>query len=356
MARVVFFAIFFSLILLSSVWIWVGLLLPANLPSIVTTIFGGIFAAAAVSFALVVFGIRQFQWGGRLSQWIEAYFFSFLGINSFMFVWALVASVLTLAGVDPVMAARGCLVAAHVLMLIAFIFAIRGPRLVHISLKSEKNISPLKVVQITDLHIGATIGSQYVARTVNLALQAQPDLIVLTGDIGDGDPETHPKSLRELSRLKAPLGVIGVLGNHEHYRGAEKWMTALTQAGVKMLENSRHMLEWQGKEVVVHGLAAIEKAAPQLAKTHDEQLHIVLSHYPSHAPLAARANATLFLAGHTHGGQFWPWTWVIGFFHRYSRGLYQVENTHVYVSPGTGYWGPPLRLGAPAEVTAISIG
>ena len=339
------FLLFFSLIVMSSVWIWVGLLIPAQLPTALSSIFAVAFGLAAVALVIVIFGIRRLQWGSRFSQWIEAYFFSFLGFNSFLFVWAVVAALLIVAGVDPVEAARGCLLAALGLMFVAMFFALRGPRLVTVGEAKENS---LKVVQISDLHIGATIGSRYVARVVDLALQAKPDLIVLTGDIGDGDPQTHPKSMRELARLQAPFGVVGVLGNHEHYRGAGKWVEALTQAGVKMLLNESHAFVWQGENILVHGLEASQGNELKVPNAH-----IVLSHYPAHATAAAQAGAKLFLAGHTHGGQFWPWTLVIGFFHRYSRGLYEVNGTRVYVSPGTGYWGPPMRLGALAEVTLL---
>lgn len=348
--------LFFNLVGFACFVIWQWLLLPAALAPLLLFLFIGMFVAGAVSLLMILFFFRNLrstplQWLSKWTSLIEAYFFSFLGVNSFLFIAGLVSFVLITFGFDPVRVARSCLLSAFLLIIFSYWIAMRGPRLMKVFL-SEFSTS-LRIAQISDLHIGATLGAKYVARLVNIVLSEKPDLIVLTGDIGDGDPELHAQSVKELARLKAPLGVVGVLGNHEHYRGAKEWVRTLNDAGVKILNNELLRMQHETTELTVFGIAAAEREISSVPKIDKNNFYLVLSHYPSHAEAATEAGAHLFLAGHTHGGQFWPWTWVIHFVHRYARGLYKVRNTYIYVSPGSGYWGPPLRLGAPAEVTLL---
>lgn len=231
-------------------------------------------------------------------------------------------------------------------------------------------LSALKVVQITDLHVGLTIRKDYVEQVVEQALAAQPDLIVLTGDLIDGDPGTLEADLEPLRQLStgAPLGAFFVLGNHEYYWGVQRWIQKLTSLGLTLLLNEHRLLSFRGETFLLAGVpdfhgtrfVADHFCRPSLALQHPcpppkpLPLQILLSHRPNVYEEAAQAGFHLMLSGHTHGGQFFPISLLIGAFYRYARGLNRHRNLWVYVNTGTGYWAAPQRLAVPPEITLFS--
>lgn len=358
---ILFLGFFFSLLTLSSALVFKTVFLP------VAHLFPAVFyfhLAAYILAGLCFFGVifERARQSRRASPWVGAYFFIFLGIHSLLFVGALISMALVFGGVAlgrdvPVSSAAAAgLLISYFLAILGWLTTSRGPRFVRLQLHESPGSRPLRIVQISDLHIGTTQRTQFVKRVVDQILEEKPDCIVLTGDIGDGDPELHLPSLRELGRLKAPLGVYGILGNHELYWQAEEWSRHFTAQGIQMLSDEIRLLHWNNQLVQLVGLGPEDRKFLKELELKDSHPLIVLAHYPHRADEAIEAGARLFLAGHTHGGQFWPWSWAVHLFHRYSYAHYQVKKTSIYVSAGTGHWGAPFRFGRRAEIVLVELG
>ena len=191
---------------------------------------------------------------------------------------------------------------------------------------------------------------------------AAPDMIALTGDFADSNPDDVEQAITPLADLTAAHGVYFVTGNHEYFWDAAAWMAAFRRLGAKVLTNE-HTVIGRGTDAVVvagvtdistrrmgppHGSnpAAALAGAPPTTK-------ILLAHQPASCVDAEKAGADLQLSGHTHSGQYFPFNLMIGWFQRYYKGLNRHGALWVYVNQGTGYWGPPLRAGVPAEVTLL---
>ncbi|MBS1958097.1 MAG: metallophosphoesterase [Bdellovibrionales bacterium] len=196
---------------------------------------------------------------------------------------------------------------------------------------------------------------------VDRALSLKPDLIALTGDIIDGNVSEIQEELRELARLKAPHGVYFVLGNHECYWNHRESIEAMKAAGATTLENSGVELNIRGEKIFVAGVndpavAHFKSDAPEvpIASPHSV-FSMLLVHQPQLAKLVLKSGQKyhLQLSGHTHGGQFFPWNLAVRWMYPIHKGLGQLQDLWVYVSSGTGYWGPPIRLGTDGEVTNI---
>lgn len=218
----------------------------------------------------------------------------------------------------------------------------------------------LRIALITDLHLSSHIGLRYVRRVVRRTSSAAPDLVMLTGDIGDG----HVEKLRpEIEALRTLKPAFYATGNHEVYWNFPEWMNAFRSVGMRVLLNEGETVTVRGHQIFVAGITdpacAMVDLPPDLAKAaqggEGAALRILLSHRPDPAEEAARLGFDLQLSGHTHGGQFFPWTIVAQLVHRYSLGLYAMGKSWVYVSPGTGSWGPRVRLGTRAEITILEL-
>jgi uncharacterized protein len=223
-----------------------------------------------------------------------------------------------------------------------------------------------KIVQISDLHIGAMIRGGFVRKVVERANVLQPDVIVLTGDIVDGYVDTLKTEIAALGELKAKYGRFYVTGNHEYYwteqAGAQAVVNEFKRLGFSALVNESEVIERDGAKIVMAGVPDYmsTEPAPDPKKALEKNnsaaaIKILLAHQPSFAKAASEAGYDLQLSGHTHGGQFFPWTLIIGWFHQFPRGLGRLGKMWIYVNRGTGYWGPPVRLGASAEISLIRL-
>ncbi len=224
----------------------------------------------------------------------------------------------------------------------------------------------LTIAQVSDLHVGPTIKRRYVDAVVDVVNGLSPDIIALTGDLVDGGVARLAEDIRPLARLKARHGVYAVTGNHEYYSGAAQWVAEFRRLGLDVLMNQHRTLTHQGVKLVVAGVTdfsagnfdASQASDPALALSGaptGTALKILLAHQPRSAPAAAAAGFDLQLSGHTHGGQFWPWKYLVPLQQPFVDGLHRQGRMAVYVSRGTGYWGPPMRLGARSEITRIRL-
>ncbi len=223
------------------------------------------------------------------------------------------------------------------------------------------------IVQISDIHVGPTIKRRYVQAIVDAVNELTPDVIAITGDVVDGSVEQLAAQASPLGQLRAPFGVYLVTGNHEYYSGAAPWVAEFRRMGLRVLMNEHAVIHPAGLPVVVAGVTDYSAgafdprqrsnpaAALAGAPAADALPKILLAHQPRSAAAAAPLGYTLQLSGHTHGGQFFPWGFFVRFQQPYTAGLHRLGDMWVYISRGTGYWGPPKRLGAPSEITRLRL-
>lgn len=222
------------------------------------------------------------------------------------------------------------------------------------------------IVQISDIHVGPTIKRRYVDAIVDAVNRLKPDLIAVTGDVVDGSVPQLRDHTRPLSRLSARHGAYLVTGNHEYYAGADAWIDEFRQLGLRVLLNEHVVLEHEGARAVIAGVTDYSAAhfdpahrsdpvAALAGAPGDVIIKVLLAHQPRSAEAAAEAGFTLQLSGHTHGGQFFPWNFFVRFQQPFTAGLARLNGLWVYTSRGTGYWGPPKRLGAPSEITRLRL-
>ena len=221
----------------------------------------------------------------------------------------------------------------------------------------------LRIVQITDLHVGPTIRGDWVRAVVERANTLDADLVAVTGDLVDGSVAELWEHVAPLGELKARHGVFFVTGNHEYYSGAEQWMAAVERLGWTVLTNAHRLIEHGEGRLLVAGVTDFN--AGQILRHHASDpaaavrgapdAHALLAHQPRSASDAAPHGFDLQLSGHTHGGQFFPWNLMVGLQQPFLAGLDRLGTMWVYTSRGTGYWGPPLRLAAPSEITLLRL-
>ena len=192
----------------------------------------------------------------------------------------------------------------------------------------------------------------------------EPDLIAVTGDLVDGGTRRLADEVAPFADLRARHGVFFVTGNHDHYSGAESWVEAVRGLGMRVLRNERVEIGVPGATFDLAGVDdhhahftrdGREDLARALAGRDPERAAVLLAH-DSNTFARARAEAVdLQLSGHTHGGQIWPFAWFVRLATPYVAGRYRAGRAQLYVSRGTGFWGPPLRLFSPAEITEIIV-
>jgi predicted MPP superfamily phosphohydrolase len=223
----------------------------------------------------------------------------------------------------------------------------------------------MTIVQLTDVHIGPTLGRHFLERVVAAVNALKPDLIAITGDLVDGPVLRLTDAIAPLSDLKARHGVYFVTGNHEYYAGADSWCAHLTSLGLRVLRNERVVIGSGEESFDLAGVddisarhfgpgqgADLERAL--LGRDESREL-VLLAHQPRLVQEAERAGVGLQLSGHTHGGQIWPFNFLVRLQQPVTAGLVRFGRALIYVSSGTGYWGPPMRLGSRAEISLLTL-
>jgi uncharacterized protein len=229
--------------------------------------------------------------------------------------------------------------------------------------KLPRALDGFTIVQLSDLHVGLTIDRSFVQRVVDITNWLSPDLVALTGDFVDGPVADLRDEIAPLAGLRAKHGVFAITGNHEYYAGADPWIAEITRLNVRYLRNELVTIGEPGAAfdlagVDDHGAAKYaghgEDLATATAKRDPSRALVLLAHQPRQVRRAVKHGVDLQLSGHTHGGQIWPWHYIVkvqqgGLL----AGRYQLGDTQLYVSRGCGYWGPPVRLLAPLEITRV---
>jgi hypothetical protein len=222
------------------------------------------------------------------------------------------------------------------------------------------------IAQLSDVHVGPTIRRGWLQAVVDRVNTLQADLVAITGDLVDGSVHELAAHVAPLAGLASRHGTYFVTGNHEYYSGAHAWIDELQRLGVRVLMNEHVLLRHGDAALALAGVA--DWSAHHFDARHRSDPHgaiagvadavavrVLLAHQPRSAIVAAEAGYHLQLSGHTHGGQFLPWNWFVRLQQPFTAGLHRLRDLRVYVSRGTGYWGPPKRLGAPSEITRLRL-
>ncbi len=355
---------------------YIGLRLLPGLPvPVVVKVLGAAWLAASSLLLPAGLLARRFSppWADRVS-WIGmlamGFFSSLLVLTLARDVLLLVAAV---AGWRPAWLLTGSAAATVLLALLVTLLGFLNARRVAKVVEVEVPVAGLPdalhgftIAQISDIHVGPTIKRAYLERIVDRVNGLQADAIAITGDLVDGTVRELAPHTAPLARLSARHGTYFVTGNHEYYAGAEPWIDEIRRLGLRVLMNEHVVVEHGGAALVLAGVT--DYSAGRFHESHRSDPHgaiagapstagarVLLAHQPRSAAAAATAGFDLQLSGHTHGGQFWPWNLFVPMQQPYVAGLNRHESLWVYVSRGTGYWGPPKRFGAPSEITRLTL-
>jgi uncharacterized protein len=221
----------------------------------------------------------------------------------------------------------------------------------------------LRIVQVSDVHIGDVLGRPFLEDMVQRCNALKPDLVAVTGDLVDGTIEQLAPTISALQKLRSRWGTYFITGNHEFYSGDVVWCAELERMGLTVLRNRWVTLRDGAARLDLVGVDDYgHRERPRgwnleaaVAGRDPETAAVLLAHQPQAVDEAMQKGIGLQLSGHTHGGQLFPITGLVTALWRYSAGLYRVGEGHVYVHRGTGFWGPPMRIGSPPEIAAITL-
>jgi len=268
--------------------------------------------------------------------------------------------------------AAGVATAALALAGTATRLALRPPRLRRLEIALPRwpaSLDGFRIVQICDLHIGPILGRRFARHVVERIEVLDPDLVVVTGDLVDGSVSKLADEVAPFAELRARHGVFFVPGNHDYFSGVRGWCEHVEGLGIRVLRNERVSIRVaSGRSDSVFELAGVddhraglipgetgEDLEAALRALPPDRPVLLLAHDPSTFKRASTMGIDLQLSGHTHGGQIWPFHYLVRLAVRFLAGFYRCGDATLFVSRGTGFWGPPMRLFAPAELTEIAL-
>ena len=340
------------------------------LPSPYATWANGAIALAALLLFAEPIGERNIgPWVGRIFGWPA---FVWLGTCFYLLLGLWTSDVVLLLsgahiGVELARARALWVGGATLLLVVAGAWsALSPPKVKRVELRLAgwpAALAGYRIVQISDIHIGSLIRRRFAEHLVARCNALSADLIAITGDLVDGGVHHLADEVAPFGRLRAKHGVYFVTGNHDSYSGADRWVMKLQELGIEVLRNRRVTLGQDGANFQLAGVndlsssrlntTGVHDLPAALANWHEASPLVLLAHDPRTFDQAHPRGVHLQISGHTHGGQMWPFGWLVRLQTRYVAGLYRQGSSQLYVSRGTGYWGPPMRVLAPAEITEI---
>ncbi|MFF9398565.1 metallophosphoesterase [Streptomyces sp. NPDC014744] len=239
---------------------------------------------------------------------------------------------------------------------------LRGPRVKRVTVplaRLPRSAHGLRIAVVSDIHLGPILGRAHTQRIVDTINRTRPDLVAVVGDLVDGTVDDLGPAAEPLAGLDARQGSFFVTGNHEYYSGAAQWVDHVRELGLHPLENAR--VEIDGFDLAgVNDIAGeTEGQGPDfeaaLGDRDPARASVLLAHQPVVIDDAVAWGVDLQLSGHTHGGQLWPGDLVAGLANPTVAGLDRYGDTQLYVTRGAGAWGPPVRVGAPSDITVVEL-
>jgi predicted MPP superfamily phosphohydrolase len=310
-----------------------------------------------------------FSWVGLTAMGFFSSLFVFTVLRDLLLAFAHLVLPASQAEAWSTPSAQFTLAITALVTLLGLIIARGRPRVTEVTIPINnlpQSLNGFSIAQISDVHVGATIKREFVEGIVRRVNQLEPDMIAVTGDLVDGSVSRLAAHTAPLAGLSAKYGAFFVTGNHEYYSGERAWTEEIRRLGLRVLKNEHVVLQHNGGLLVLAGVTDYsahhfdpsqrsDPAAALRGAPADAGAKILLAHQPSSATAAEKAGFDLQISGHTHGGQFWPWSFFIRYFQPFTGGLNRLNKLCVYVNRGTGYWGPPNRFGVPSEITHITL-
>ena len=320
--------------------------------------------------------------GPVAGAWFEAPGFVWLGLAAYLVLALIVLEFVRLAarpwvrssGVpDPsrrLLLARGLAVTAGVasagVVGTGMVTALGPPdvRRVDVPLRAlHPDLDGFRIAVVSDIHLGPMLGRGHTERLVGMINETSPDLVAVVGDMADGTVDELGPAAEPLRDLVSRNGSFFVTGNHEYFSGYQQWVGELDRLGVHPLRNERTTITRGAGGFTLAGVNDVTGRSMGDGPDFDRALDgrdasaptILLAHQPVQVEEAAKRGVDLQLSGHTHGGQAWPFHYVVGLGQPSLAGLSQVDKTWLYVTRGAGFWGPPVRIGAPPDITVVTL-
>ncbi|XCW06727.1 metallophosphoesterase [Streptomyces sp. HUAS MG47] len=239
---------------------------------------------------------------------------------------------------------------------------LRGPRVKRVTVplaKLPRAVHGYRIAVVSDIHLGPTLGRAHAQRIVDTINSTQPDLIAVVGDLVDGSVADLGPAAEPLAQLRARHGSYFVTGNHEYFSGADAWVDHVRELGLQPLRNARVEIDGFDLAGVDDVAGENEGQGPDFVRALGDRdrsrAAVLLAHQPVVIHDAVKHGVDLQLSGHTHGGQLWPGNLLAELANPTLAGLEQYGDTQLYVSRGAGAWGPPVRVGAPSDITVVQL-
>ena len=244
----------------------------------------------------------------------------------------------------------------------------RRPAIVEVTIPVKDlpgSLQGFRIVQITDIHAGLTVARPFVETVVEMANEQMGDIVAFTGDLVDGTVDQLREHVAPMKNLQGRYGKYFITGNHEYYSGALPWIEEAQRLGFDVLLNEHRVIRQGGGTIVLAGVTDTSaggfipghRSDPHkaIAGAPTADVRILLAHQPKSLYESSKAGFDVQISGHTHGGQFFPWNLLATIGQPYIKGLHKFADTWLYVSKGTGYWGPPVRLAARSEIAVLTL-
>ncbi|GFE14813.1 membrane protein [Streptomyces glebosus] len=239
---------------------------------------------------------------------------------------------------------------------------LRGPVVKRVTIplaKLPRTAHGFRIAVVSDIHLGPILGRAHTRRVVETINRTHPDLVAIVGDLVDGNVTDLAPAAEPLRELRSRHGAFFVTGNHEYYSGADQWVDHVRELGIHPLENARTELPGFDLAGINDVAGQTERAGPDydqaLGDRDPARAVVLMAHQPVTIHDTVRYGVDFQLSGHTHGGQMWPFTYIADATNPTVAGLERYGDTQLYVSRGAGTWGPPVRLGAPPDVTVVEL-
>jgi hypothetical protein len=361
------------LLLLGAPW-WTLLSAGTQWPTVVNVAGTVVFAAVFVGLPVMM----TLGHGRRHLDWSAAAGDALLGAMWVLFVWSVLAQLFRLAlfvlGVEDPERSRvvaGVVVAVVVALLTwGYAEAMRVPRIRHVDVGISRlgsGLDGLRVAVITDTHYGPIDRTRWSAAVADRINELDADIVCHVGDLADGTVDMREEQVKPLAAARGKFARVYVTGNHEYFSEAQGWLDYMASIGWDVLHNRHIVVERGGDRLVVAG---VDDVTAQASGVHRHGANVdaalagadpalpvlLLAHQPKQVTGAVNAGVDLQISGHTHGGQIWPFNFLVRLDQPVVHGLStHGQRTQLYTSRGTGFWGPPFRVFAPSEITVLTL-